>query len=173
MIAARLEQARSVADVLLRRTRLGLLAAPQLRDAESVRPGRRGDGGASSAGTSGRIAAEAEAWVDDAAAEGIDPAPRTRVERERSSTPGASPRSSEIAARRRLGGGRLRRRLAVTAFEHQRLHRRIAAGDPLIEEHDEHSPGAGGHEELYLVVTGRAASHESTATDGRGARRRA
>ena len=30
-IAARLEQARSVADVLLRRTRLGLLAAPQLR----------------------------------------------------------------------------------------------------------------------------------------------
>ena len=38
VIAARLEQARSVADVLLRRTRLGLLAAPQLRDAESVRP---------------------------------------------------------------------------------------------------------------------------------------
>ena len=44
VIAARLEQARSVADVLLRRTRLGLLAAPQLRDAESVRAGRRGDG---------------------------------------------------------------------------------------------------------------------------------
>jgi len=37
-IAARLEQARSVADVLLRRTRLGLLAAPQLRDADAVRP---------------------------------------------------------------------------------------------------------------------------------------
>ena len=37
-IAARLEQARSVADVLLRRTRLGLLAAPQLRTAESVAP---------------------------------------------------------------------------------------------------------------------------------------
>ena len=36
-IAARLEQARSVADVLLRRTRLGILAAPQLRDAEAVR----------------------------------------------------------------------------------------------------------------------------------------
>ena len=33
-----LEQARSVADVLLRRTRLGLLAAPSLRTAESVRP---------------------------------------------------------------------------------------------------------------------------------------
>jgi glycerol-3-phosphate dehydrogenase len=37
-IAARLEQARSVADVLLRRTRLGLLAAPQLRSADDVRP---------------------------------------------------------------------------------------------------------------------------------------
>ena len=42
VIAARLEQARSVADVLLRRTRLGLLAAPQLRTAEAVRAGRRG-----------------------------------------------------------------------------------------------------------------------------------
>jgi glycerol-3-phosphate dehydrogenase len=37
-IAARLEQARCVADVLLRRTRLGLLAAPQLRSADAVRP---------------------------------------------------------------------------------------------------------------------------------------
>jgi glycerol-3-phosphate dehydrogenase len=38
VIAARLEQARCVADVLLRRTRLGLLAAPQLREAAIVRP---------------------------------------------------------------------------------------------------------------------------------------
>ena len=45
VIAARLEQARSVADVLLRRTRLGLLAAPQLRDAESVRPVAEAMGG--------------------------------------------------------------------------------------------------------------------------------
>jgi glycerol-3-phosphate dehydrogenase len=37
-IAARLEQARCVEDVLLRRTRLGLLAAPQLRGADAVRP---------------------------------------------------------------------------------------------------------------------------------------
>jgi glycerol-3-phosphate dehydrogenase len=37
-IAARQEQARCVADVLLRRTRLGLLAAPQLRTEESVMP---------------------------------------------------------------------------------------------------------------------------------------
>src|SRR2546423_5698040 len=35
-IAARREQARSVADVLLRRTRLGILAAPQLRDAAAA-----------------------------------------------------------------------------------------------------------------------------------------
>jgi glycerol-3-phosphate dehydrogenase len=38
VVAARLEQARSVADVLLRRTRLGILAASQLREAESVTP---------------------------------------------------------------------------------------------------------------------------------------
>ncbi|HVD85777.1 MAG TPA: glycerol-3-phosphate dehydrogenase/oxidase, partial [Solirubrobacterales bacterium] len=37
VIAARHEQARSVGDVLLRRTRLGILAAPQLRDAKAVR----------------------------------------------------------------------------------------------------------------------------------------
>src|SRR5262249_13206316 len=37
VIAARREQARSVADVLLRRTRLGLVAAPELRDAERIR----------------------------------------------------------------------------------------------------------------------------------------
>jgi len=31
------------------------------------------------------------------------------------------------------------------------------AGDPVIEPHDETSAGAGGHEELYLVVSGEAA----------------
>ena len=50
----------------------------------------------------------------------------------------------------------LRRRLGVTSFGIN-AYTADAAGDPLIEEHDEHSPGAGGHEELYLVVTGRAA----------------
>ena len=73
VIAARREQARSVADVLLRRTRLGLLAAPQLRTPDSV---------ARVAGLLGeelgwdeaRVGAEAERWVADAAAEGIDPA---------------------------------------------------------------------------------------------------
>ena len=74
VIAARLEQARSVADVLLRRTRLGLLAAPQLRTAESTwrRSPRRS--AASSAGTRRGCSAEAERWVEDKAAEGIDPA---------------------------------------------------------------------------------------------------
>ncbi len=71
--AARLEQARTVADVLLRRTRLGIVAAPQLRTAESVQAVA-----AAMAVELGwdeeRTAAEAERWVADAAAEGIDPA---------------------------------------------------------------------------------------------------
>jgi glycerol-3-phosphate dehydrogenase len=72
-IAARLEQARSVADVLLRRTRLGLVAAPQLRTAESV--GRVAAVlGAELSWDQARIEAEAGRWVDDAGAEGIDPA---------------------------------------------------------------------------------------------------
>ena len=63
-IAARLEQARSVADVLLRRTRLGLLAAPQLRDGRvgARRSPRRS--AASSAGTRRGSRAEAERWVE-------------------------------------------------------------------------------------------------------------
>jgi glycerol-3-phosphate dehydrogenase len=73
VIAARREQARSVADVLLRRTRLGLLAATQLRTPESVLPVAEilGD---ELGWRSRRITAEAERWLEDAAAEGIDPA---------------------------------------------------------------------------------------------------
>jgi glycerol-3-phosphate dehydrogenase len=72
VIAARLEQAQSVADVLLRRTRLGLLAAPTLRTADSVRAVAAALG--SELGwDEERIGREAEAWVADAAAEGIDP----------------------------------------------------------------------------------------------------
>ena len=73
VIAARLEQARSVADVLLRRTRLGLVAAPQLRTAASVMPvaeAMKGELGWDAK----RTKAEAERWVEEAAAEGIDPA---------------------------------------------------------------------------------------------------
>jgi glycerol-3-phosphate dehydrogenase len=72
-IAARVEQARSVADVLLRRTRLGILAAPQLRTAESALPVAEAMG--SELGwDSERVRREAEAWVEEARAEGIDPA---------------------------------------------------------------------------------------------------
>jgi glycerol-3-phosphate dehydrogenase len=72
-VAARLEQARSVADVLLRRTRLGLLAAPQLRSAESVRPVAQ-TMGEELGWSKRRVKAEAEAWVGAAAEEGIDQA---------------------------------------------------------------------------------------------------
>ena len=72
-VAARLEQARSVADVLLRRTRLGLLAAPELRTAKSVLGVAEAMG--AELGWSGRRARkEVEAWTEVAAAEGIHPA---------------------------------------------------------------------------------------------------
>jgi glycerol-3-phosphate dehydrogenase len=73
VVAARHEQARSVADVLLRRTRLGLLAAPQLRDADAVRAVAAAIGG--ELGWSRRQAKrEAEAWPAAAGQAGIDPA---------------------------------------------------------------------------------------------------
>jgi glycerol-3-phosphate dehydrogenase len=72
-VAARLEQARSVADVLLRRTRLAILAAPQLRSAEAVTPVAEAIG-AELGWDAGRVRSEAEAWVDAARAEGVDPA---------------------------------------------------------------------------------------------------
>jgi glycerol-3-phosphate dehydrogenase len=75
VIAARREQARSVADVLLRRTRLGLLAAPDLRSADSVR--RVAELLGEELGWAGaRVGEEAERWLEEAAAEGIDPAGR-------------------------------------------------------------------------------------------------
>jgi glycerol-3-phosphate dehydrogenase len=75
-IAARHEQARSVADVLLRRTRLGLLAAPQLRDAEAVGPVAEVLG-EELGWSAGEVQAAAEAWPEAAVAEGIDPARAT------------------------------------------------------------------------------------------------
>jgi glycerol-3-phosphate dehydrogenase len=72
-IAARLEQARCVADVLLRRTRLGLLAAPQLRNAAAARPVAEVLG--EELGWSRRqIKREAEAWLAASAEAGNDPA---------------------------------------------------------------------------------------------------
>jgi glycerol-3-phosphate dehydrogenase len=73
VVAARLEQARSVADVLLRRTRLGLLAAPQLRSADAVRPVAAAMG--TELGWSRReVKRAAEAWPIAAVEAGIDPA---------------------------------------------------------------------------------------------------
>jgi glycerol-3-phosphate dehydrogenase len=73
VVAARHEQARSVGDVLLRRTRLGLLAAPSLRSADDVLPVARVLGG-ELGWDEGRVRAEAHAWLEEARAEGIDPA---------------------------------------------------------------------------------------------------
>lgn len=72
-IAARHEQARSVGDVLLRRTRLGLLAAPALRTADDVREVARVLGEELGWGPE-RIDGAAAEWVREARAEGIDPA---------------------------------------------------------------------------------------------------
>ena len=75
VVAARLEQARSVADVLLRRTRLGLLAAVSLRTAEAVRPVAEALG-AELGWSEKRVNEEAANWVGEVASEGIDPAGR-------------------------------------------------------------------------------------------------
>jgi glycerol-3-phosphate dehydrogenase len=72
-IAARLEQARSVPDVLLRRTRLGLVAAPELRTADAVLAVAEAIGD-ELGWEADRVRREAELWVDVAGAEGIDPA---------------------------------------------------------------------------------------------------
>jgi glycerol-3-phosphate dehydrogenase len=74
-LAARVEQATSVADVLLRRTRLGVLAAPSLRGADAVIPVAEVLG-AELGWSEKRVREEAERWTEDAESEGIDPAIR-------------------------------------------------------------------------------------------------
>jgi glycerol-3-phosphate dehydrogenase len=71
-VAARLEQARCVADVLLRRTRLGLLAAGQLRSADAVRPVAEAMG-RELGWSRRRVKREADAWPAAAAEAGADP----------------------------------------------------------------------------------------------------
>jgi glycerol-3-phosphate dehydrogenase len=73
VIAARREQARSVADVLLRRTRLGLLAAKELRDPDATLAVARLLG-EELGWSDSRVAAEQEEWGRLAEAEGLDPA---------------------------------------------------------------------------------------------------
>jgi len=72
-IAARLEQARCVADVLLRRTRLGLLAAPQLRGTGVARAVAEALGGELN-WSRRQVKREAEAWPAALADAGVDPA---------------------------------------------------------------------------------------------------
>ncbi len=50
----------------------------------------------------------------------------------------------------------IRRTLGVTAFG-VNAYTGAEPGAPVIEPHDETSSGAGGHEELYVVITGHAA----------------
>ncbi|MGI8727145.1 MAG: glycerol-3-phosphate dehydrogenase/oxidase [Solirubrobacterales bacterium] len=73
VIAARLEQAHSVGDVLLRRTRLALVAAPELRTPESVMAVAEAMG-AELGWERSRVVEEAEAWPAEMAREGCDPA---------------------------------------------------------------------------------------------------
>jgi glycerol-3-phosphate dehydrogenase len=72
-LAAAEEQALSVADVLLRRTRLGLIAAPDLRDREVIRKVALCLGSVHGWGKQ-RVDAEVDAWFDTVRAEGLDPA---------------------------------------------------------------------------------------------------
>jgi glycerol-3-phosphate dehydrogenase len=75
--AARNEQARSVGDVLLRRTRLGLLAARELCGADGAAPLRVAHAMADELGWDvARIALEVNRFADEAAAEGIVVAPQ-------------------------------------------------------------------------------------------------
>jgi glycerol-3-phosphate dehydrogenase len=70
--SARNEQARTVGDVLLRRTRLGLLAARQLCDPDREVPLRVASAmGAELGWEEQRIRREADAFAAEAAAEGI------------------------------------------------------------------------------------------------------
>ena len=72
-VATELEQARTIADVLLRRTRLGLTAASSLATAESVKP--VADVMARSLGWSDEESdRQIQAWLDTALSEGLNPA---------------------------------------------------------------------------------------------------
>jgi glycerol-3-phosphate dehydrogenase len=73
VIAARREQAQSVSDVLLRRTRLGLVAAAELRDPDATLAVARLLG-EELGWSESRVAVEQEEWSRVAAAEGLDPA---------------------------------------------------------------------------------------------------
>jgi glycerol-3-phosphate dehydrogenase len=78
--AARHEQAQSVGDVLLRRTRLGLLAAREVCEPTGGVALRVAQAMAPALGwTAGRAAREAAAWTREAGAEGLVVTPKTQV----------------------------------------------------------------------------------------------
>jgi glycerol-3-phosphate dehydrogenase len=70
VVAARFEQAQSLGDVFLRRTRLGLLAAPSVCNGDVSRRVARVFGG-ELGWDDARVDAELSRWQDEAAAEGI------------------------------------------------------------------------------------------------------
>ncbi len=79
VFAARSEQARSVADVLLRRTRLGLLAGRRMCSPGAEAPVRVARAiGAELGWDEARVAKEADSWREEAAAEGIAGKPGAR-----------------------------------------------------------------------------------------------
>jgi glycerol-3-phosphate dehydrogenase len=74
VIAVRKEQALTVADVLMRRTRLALLDAPRLCAPDAIEPRRVADVMAGELGwDQARVDAEVAAWHEEAAAEGSAP----------------------------------------------------------------------------------------------------
>jgi glycerol-3-phosphate dehydrogenase len=76
VFAARREQARGVGDALLRRTRLGLLAAREVAEPSGDAARRVARAMAPELGWGdARIDTEAEAFLEEAAAEGIVPGP--------------------------------------------------------------------------------------------------
>ncbi len=92
------EQAASVADVLLRRTRLGLLDARRLCEPDAEGPVGRGAGDGRTARLGRRARrAELELWDEEARAEGIVPAaapvpvPDRGPEEPSPTAPGAAP----------------------------------------------------------------------------------
>jgi glycerol-3-phosphate dehydrogenase len=92
--AARREQARSIGDVLLRRTRLGLLDAPSLVDRDAAGVRSVANALAVELGwDEGRLDRELDAWVAEAEAEGI--ASRETAPVERAGEPvGATPEAT-------------------------------------------------------------------------------
>jgi glycerol-3-phosphate dehydrogenase len=93
VLAARREQARSIGDVLLRRTRLGLLAARELTGADGPGPLRRvGEVlGRELGWDEGRLQGELAAFEAEAAAEGIDGVARPPAAGVPAGPAGASP----------------------------------------------------------------------------------